>query len=140
MPLALLSSSVCFLLSLSVPVLHSFQVIFASPSDSAESEDTISQWVKLCFSLYAWEGGGLGPPGYFQFSKEIVRLERETRNLPSALAMNCLLLPVPAGEDPMTGIGFFALGLICSACPPASWLEHHCTTQLPELSLALLVR
>ena len=29
----------------------------------------------------------------------------------------------------MTGIGF-ALGVICSAYPPASWLEHHRTTQL----------
>ena len=74
-------------------------------------------------------GRGLGPSRLFS----IFQRGCQVRKRPGAtlsLGYELIFLPVPAGEDPMTGIGF-ALGLICSACPPASWLEHHCTTQLP---------
>lgn len=86
MPLALLSISVCFLLSLSVAVLYSFQAILLTFLISW-SQRTLFTVGETMFQPYAWEGGDWAPPGYFQFSKDVLRLERG-QELPSALAMN----------------------------------------------------
>lgn len=71
----------------------------------------------------------MGPSRLFSiFQRASQVAERPGATL--SLDYELILLLVPAWEDPMIGIGF-ALGVICSAHPPASWREHHCTTQLP---------
>ena len=70
----------------------------------------------------------MGPSRLFSIFQRCSQV-RERPGATLSLGYELIFLSVPAWEDPMTGIGF-ALGVICSAYPPASWLEHHRTTQL----------
>ena len=83
------------------------------------------------FQALCLGGRGLGPSRPFSiFQRGSQVTERPGATL--SLDYELIFLLVPAWEDPMAGIGF-ALEVICFARPPASWREHHCTTQLPEV-------
>lgn len=81
---------------------------------------------------------GVGPQAIFQFSKEIVRLERETGTTLS-LGYELIFLPVPAGDPWLVLALLWGWSALLVHLPLLAWapLSPH---SFQELSLALLVR